>query len=228
MTNCASFPTRTSSSVYFMTIRILALTLLIFVFHPSKAQPSKMNAIDSAAGWRHVYLYGLAKTDPANIQLDSKSLIELFSSTGVSPAIASLALIDPKLVINSKGLTAWLFLFVKARVSDSGTLEYVAAGRGFSFVPAEEVRGVFGSHVNWPKDLLESYSFKFPSKRPFVLPFILPRYASMPPELSQSLVSSDGNFEVFGVAEFEEQRPEKLLAIFSALSKDARVRTPSR
>jgi hypothetical protein len=211
-----------------MLLRLIAFALLISASYPGQTQVPEMNTVESAESWRHLYFYGLARTDPSNIQLDTKSLMGLFSATGVRPAIASLALIDPKYLINSKGLTAWLFLFVKARVPDSDTLKYVAAGKGFSFVPADEMRAVFGSHVNWPKDLLERYPFDFSSRQPFVLPFILPRSASMPPALAQSLVSPDGNFEVFGVAEFEVERAEQLLAIFSALSKDARVRTPSR
>ncbi|HEU0069294.1 MAG TPA: hypothetical protein VFQ26_08570, partial [Nitrospiraceae bacterium] len=158
-----------------MMLRLMAFALLVSASCPGETQVPEMKTIESAEGWRHLYFFGLAKTDPSSIQLDSKSLMGLFSATGVRPAIVSLALIDPRHVINSKGLTAWLFLFVKARVPDSGTLKYVAGGKGFSFVPAEDVRSVFGSHVNWPKDLLERYPFDFPSRQPFVLPFILPR-----------------------------------------------------
>jgi len=30
----------------------------------------------------------------------------------------------------------------------------VASGKGFSFVSADEMRAVFGSHINWPKEVL--------------------------------------------------------------------------
>src|SRR5262245_60801065 len=207
---------------------VLAFAVLTSASIPGLAQVTEMNSVESAESWRDFYFYGLARTDPATIQLDSNSLMGLFSATGVKPAIASLAVIDPKHIINSKRLTPWLFLFVKVRVSAADTLTYVASGKGFSFLPAENVRGVFGSEINWPKEILERHPFDFSPRRPFILPFILPRSASAPPALTQSLVAPDGSFEVFGVAEFEEQRPEQLLASFSALSKEARPKASSR
>ena len=181
-----------------------------------------MNDIESATAWRHYYYYGLSRTDPSSVQLDAQALIGLFSATDVSPAIVSLALIDPKYVINHKGLTAWLFLFLKARVPDSETLKYVAEGKGFSFVSADEMRAVFGTHINWPKEVLERHPYDFTPRRPFVLPFILPNSATPPRSLSQSLISPDASFEIFRVAELDPQDPEKLLAIFDSLSPQSK------
>jgi len=200
-----------------MKLRLLAFALFISISYPCLAQESEMNSIESAVGWRHFYFYGLSKTDPSSVELDAQALMGLFSATDAPPAIVSLALIDPKYVINQKGLTAWLFLYLKARVPDSDTLKYVASGKGFSFVSADEMRAVFGSHINWPKEVLGRHPYDFSPRRPFVLPFILPNSATPPRSLSQSLISPDGSFEIFGVAELDPQDPEKLLEIFSSL-----------
>jgi hypothetical protein len=78
------------------------------------------------------------------------------------------------------------------------------------------VHGAFGSHVNWPESLLRKYGFDFGDRWPFVIPFIRHREASAPIQQAQSLRSPDGALEVMGVAEFSEQEPEALLALFHA------------
>jgi hypothetical protein len=172
------------------------------------------DSFDSAASWQHFYFWGVSSKPPAELELQTRQLQALLGVVEVDATLASLAAFEPRYLINHKGVTAWMLLFVFAFANNREGLGAVAEGKASLFMPAEALRGSFESHVAWPPQLLAKYSFDFGQHWPFVIPFIRYRNAPAPRPLKESLKSPDGSIEIMGVAEFDEQRPEALLALF--------------
>jgi hypothetical protein len=169
---------------------------------------------DKAVAWKHYYLWGVASKPPAEIELQAKQLQALLEAIGAEASVSSLAALEPRYLINHKGTTAWMMLFVFAFMNDKEALAAVAEGKAAVCMPAQGMQSTFNSHVAWPKPLLDRYPFDFGKHTAFVIPFIRFGTAAAPRPLPQSLKSPDGSIEIMGVAEFNEQRPEALLALF--------------
>jgi hypothetical protein len=175
---------------------------------------------EKAEDWKHFYFWGISANKPSALSFPVEQLQALLGAVKADCAITSLAALDPRHLINHKGTTAWILLFVHALMNDKEGLAAVANGRSGLFTSAATVHGAFGSHVNWPESLLRKYEFDFGERWPFVIPFIRHREASAPMQMVQSLRSPDGALEVMGVAEFSEQEPEALLALFHAFYQE--------
>ena len=171
---------------------------------------------EKAEDWKHFYFWGISAKKPSALSFPVEQVQALLGTVKADCAITSLAALDPKHLINHQGTTAWILLFVHALMNDKEGLVAVANGRSGVFTSAATVHGAFGSHVNWPESLLRKYDFDFGDRWPFVIPFIRHREASTPMQMAQSLRSPDCAMEVMGVAEFSEQTPEALLALFHA------------
>ena len=173
-----------------------------------------MTSYEKAEDWKHYYFWGISATRPAELQFSAEQIQALLSAVRADCSIASLAALEPKHVINHKGTTAWILLYVYALVNDKEGLAAVSAGTSSLFLPADIVHGSFTSHVNWPAQLLDSYGFDFGEHWAFVIPFVRHRESPEPVQMSQSLRSPDGAMEIMGIAQLNEQKPEALLAQF--------------
>lgn|GEM_PF-2191594 len=164
--------------------------------------------------WKFYYFWGVSATKPSALSFQEQQVQALLSAVGADCAVASLAAVEPKYLINHKGTTVWILLLISALMNDKEGLSAVANGTSSLFMPAPIVHGAFSTHVNWPARLLEQYGADFGDHWPFVIPFVRHHAAGAPQELAQSLRSPDGVTEIMGVAEFSEHRPEALLALF--------------
>jgi hypothetical protein len=169
---------------------------------------------DQAVAWNHFYLWGVTSKLPAEIELQTQQLQALLGAIGAEASISSLAALEPRYLINPKGTTPWTMLFVYAFMNDKDALAAVAQGKAAVCMPAQGMLATFNSHVAWPQSVLDKYPFDFGKHTAFIIPFIRFGTAPVPRPLPQSLKSPDGSIEIMGVAEFNEQRPEALLALF--------------
>lgn len=161
--------------------------------------------------WRQYYFVGLAPARPEAVNISPEQLRALLSTVGADAALATGAALDPRLIINQKGTTAWILLFFLPFYNDQEGLENAARGRASLFIPPDAVRSAFNGHVNWPASVLERFPVDLPSSQLFVLPFL--RHASLaaPSPLPQSLRSPDGEVEILAVEEFRDSDPADLM-----------------
>jgi hypothetical protein len=173
---------------------------------------------DQAEDWKQYYFWGVSKTAPSALSLEIGQMQALLGTVRAECAIVSLAALEPKHLINHKGTTAWILLFVYALMNEKEALRAVAEGSQALFMERSRVHGAFGAHVNWPASLLEKYHADFGDHWPFVIPFARHRESPAPMQLTQSLRSPSGAMEIMGVAEFSDTQPEALLALFHQFS----------
>lgn len=164
--------------------------------------------------WKLYYFWGLSSTKPSALTLQQQQMQALLSAVGADCALSSLGALEPRYLINHKGTTVWILLLLYALMNEKEALSAVANGTSSLFMQAARVHGAFGTHVNWPDHLLQQYCADFGGHWPFVIPFVRHQAASAPMQLAQSLRSPDGVMEIMGVAEFSDQQPEALLAVF--------------
>jgi len=169
---------------------------------------------DKATAWNHFYLWGISSKPVAEVEFRPEQLKALLGMVGVDAAVVSLAAFEPRYLINQKGTTAWMLLFIFALMNDREGLEAVANGKAAIYMPAKRLQQDFNSHVAWPAPLLEKFPFSFGESSPFVIPFVRFGGAGAPRPMPQSLKSPDGAIEIMGVEEFDERRPDALLALF--------------
>ncbi|MBB4634262.1 hypothetical protein [Longimicrobium terrae] len=170
---------------------------------------------ESAEAWSQWCFVGFSSVPAAEMddfaQPQIQSLLEL---VGAQKVVGSVSPLDPRHLINHKGVTAWHALFTLALIKDREGLAAVSEGSAMLMVPGSALRPNFSSHVNWPEQLLSRYRLDARGWFPFVVPFILHESAPAPRQLQQSLRSPAGNLEIFSVVEFQEAAPEALLEEF--------------
>jgi hypothetical protein len=179
-----------------------------------KEKEKMVTSYEQVDDWKQYYFWGLSDKAPSELSFSVEQMQALLGMVKGECAVASLAALDPKHLINHKGTTTWILLVVFALMNHREELAAVANGTAGLFLSANIVHDAYGSHVNWPERLLQAYSVDFGDRRPLVIPFVRHRDASAPAQLTQSLRSPDGAIEIMGVAEFSEQQPEALLALF--------------
>lgn len=167
---------------------------------------------ESAEAWSQWCFLGFSSVPAAEMddfaQAQVQSLLEI---VGAQKVVGSVSPLDPRHLINPKGVTAWLALFTLAVVKDRAGLAAVAEGSAMLMVPGSALRPTFTSHVNWPAQVLNRYRLAPRGLFPFVVPFILHESAPSPRQLQQSLKAPGGNLEIWSVVEFQESAPETLL-----------------
>jgi hypothetical protein len=166
---------------------------------------------DSADEWSYWCFIGFAPVSANEIDDFRPELVQsLFSMVEAQAVVGTVSPLDPRYLINHKGVTAWHALYVLALINDREGLEAVSEGRAMLLVPGY-LRTNYSSHVNWPEQLLNRFRLEPRGSHPFVLPFILHNSAPRPQQLQRSLRAPDGALEIWGVAEFDVSEPAKLL-----------------
>lgn len=131
---------------------------------------------------------------------------------GVKASVSTGALIDPKYMLNKKGLTPWLAMHFLLATKQPSLIADVSKGAAAAFVPNDAIEQIFVNHINWPKELLSQYNLEIEGRNVFILPFLVPKGAIYTLNFAQSMKAPDGSLEIFGVGQFDENHPEKLLA----------------
>lgn len=175
---------------------------------------------DNAEQWSQWCFLGFAPVRAETIEgFDPGQVQSLLSLVQAERVIGSVSPLDPRHLINHKGVTAWSVLFVLALLKNKKGLQAVAEGTGLILVPDDVLRPAFSSHVNWPAQVLDRYRLEPHGAYPFVLPFIVHNSAPRPQQLQRSLRAPDGALEVWAVVEFNESEPEKLLAVIQRVAE---------
>lgn len=172
----------------------------------------------SATEWRHMYFAGISKQPINQINLTEAHVSELLSMINLNAVISSGTAIEPQYLINKKGTTPWLAMYALVHVNDPESLGPIANGKSRIHVPPHFIRGAFGTHINWPKEILEKYDLTVGEYRAFAIPFLVHNSVNQIGSFSQSMKAPDGSLEIFGVYELIEGNPEGLLKEFSELA----------
>lgn len=166
----------------------------------------------SATEWEHLYFYGLTKFPLGQVGLKQNMAQGLIGMVGVKASVSTGALLDPKYMLNKKGLTPWLAMHLLLTTQQPALIADVSKGTAAAFVPNGAIEQVFVNHINWPKELLSQYNIELEGYNVFILPFLVPKGTAYDLSFPQSMKAPDGSLEIFGVGKFDEDRPEKLLA----------------
>jgi hypothetical protein len=166
----------------------------------------------SATEWEHLYFYGLTKFPTIEVGLKQNMAQGLIGMVSVKASVSTGALIDPKYMLNKKGLTPWLAMHFLLATKQPALLADVSKGTATAFVPNDAIEQVFVNHINWPKELLSQYNIEIEGHNVFILPFLVPKGAEYNLSFDQSMKAPDGSLEIFGVGKFDEKQPEKLLS----------------
>lgn len=176
--------------------------------------------VESAETWSHWCFVGFSSVPATEMaDLGQAPVQSLLGIVGAEKVVGSVSPLDPRHVINHKGVTAWQALYVVARIKDAEGLAAVAEGRAMLLVPGTFLRPSYTSHVNWPAELLERYRLEPRGLFPVVVPFVMHESAPKPRPLERSLQSPDGALEIWSVVEFRESQPEALLAEIQRLAE---------
>lgn len=194
------------------------LGIAYFSFFNKAAASSEGNVVsqntpnESATEWEHLYFYGLTKSPVQQVGLNQNMAQGLISMVGVKASVSTGALIEPKFMLNQKGLTPWLAMHLILTTNQPSLLADVSKGSAAAFVPNDLIEKIFVNHINWPKELLSQYNIEIEGYNVFTLPFIVPKGANYNLSFGQSMKAPDGSLEIFGVGKFDENKPEKLLS----------------
>ena len=209
------------------------VTLLLFCFsysalgqegNTSMTDGSK-NTVEegqSAQDWRHMYFSAFSKSPAKEIDLNQNLVQGLLSMVGAGAAISTGAAVEPKYIINSKGLTVWLALHTVVYAQKPDALEKIHAGEAALNIPSSYLNGIFGEHINWPETMLAKYDLSIAEDNLFIIPFVIPKDGRELSKLSQSLKAPDGSLEIMGVHEFNESNPEAMLVELAGIAKHIR------
>ncbi len=178
-----------------------------------------MNKSTSATEWKHMYFFGITKQNQNEIDLSQENIGALLSMVNVYSGISTGAAIDPKFLINAKGTTVWLAMYAFLTVSNPEALSEAKKEDALLYLPSDFLNNTFNAHNNWPPELLSAFDLNLKNYNLFAIPFLVPRSERAIKNLPQSLKAPDGSLEVFGVQEFDEAAPEKLLAEFDSIIK---------
>jgi hypothetical protein len=178
---------------------------------------------ESFSEWRQWYFFGVSSQSAASLSLNQKQLQALFSVVSLQSVITTEALIDPKLIINEKGTTVWLLLFSLLYYNDKPGLAAVATDTSFVAIPPATIRQTFANHCNWPSALLDKFPIDLKAGSYFLLPFLLHKTQSLPVAMTQTLKSPDGELEILGCSEFDDENPALLLQELSEIRDVVKV-----
>jgi len=167
---------------------------------------------ESAEAWSQWCFVGFSSVRATELaDFTQEQVQSLLQIVGAQAVVGSLSPLDPRHLINQKGVTAWHAIFALALFKDRAGLEAVSQGSSMMLVPGSVLRPTFAAHVNWPEQVLGRYRLEPRGAHPFVVPFILHESAPRPRQLQQSLRSPGGDLEIWSVVEFHESNPEALL-----------------
>ena len=145
------------------------------------------------------------------VGLNQNMTTSLIRMVGVDASVNTGALIAPKYMLNSKGVTPWLAMHLSS-MTNKDMLKQVLEGKAGIYIPNEIIQSIFVDHVNWPEKLLAQYNIELDGFNVFILPFMVPNNMELNLTFNQSMKAPDGSLEIFGVGLFDENKPESLLA----------------
>lgn len=161
--------------------------------------------------WDIWYIYGHSVEDPNTYELSPSDVVKYLSKNNVRGFVGNTAPLNPLYIINEKTIPVWFVVFFNAYFDDDA-LESAYLGKQVILVPDSLVRKNYGSHNNWPKDIVVKNYPDFIGCHPFVLPFMVPRGQSIDSG-KIDLVSEKVKF--LGIKKFNESKPEEMLQVFS-------------
>lgn len=195
--------------------------------HTNKADRTKTDQGMPALDWRFMYFSGFTKAPVKEIDLSSSLVKSLLSKVGVGAAISTGAAVEPRYIINSKGMPVWLALLAGTYISQPDALEKIHAGKMGITMPASYLNEVYGEHVNWPKPMIMKYDLSLGEHNLFIIPFLIPKDGSKLTQLSRSMQAPDGSFEIIALHEFHDSHPEAMLVQLAGLTKYIKENGPS-
>lgn len=167
--------------------------------------------LESLSEWRQWYFVGFSRDNPKTVSLSAEQLQALFGLVGIESALSCGAALDPRLIINQKGTTVWILLFLMPLYNDKSALAAVASGQSSVFVPEESVRDAFASHINWPAEILARHPIELENGHLFVIPFLTHKDQTQPTPLERSLRSPDGALEILSCMQLDDSNPEAMM-----------------
>lgn len=207
------------SAFVIVTVLSVMWTCLSFAQEKDPSMDEKTEEVGvSATEWRHLYFAGVSKQPIDEINLTEAQVSGLLSMVDLNAAISSGTAIEPQYLINRKGTTPWLAMYALVHVNDPEALGLIANGKSRIHVPPNFIRGAFGTHINWPKEILKKYDLTVGEYRVFAIPFLVHKSVSKIGSFTQSMKAPDDSLEIFGVHELIEGDPEGLLKEFSELA----------
>lgn len=196
----------------------LAMEYLYFAGLKIGVIPSNLsNANESdismnAMKWKHAYFFGVTRSPLKEAGLKQNLAESLIKMVGATSFLGTGALIEPKYMINQKGTTPWIAMYVSLLTHHKDVLENIYNNQTAILLPNEFLQDIFMSHINWPTNILEKYDIELNGYNVFILPFLVPNSTEINTTLKQSLKAPDGSVEIFYIDIFDENNPEGLLA----------------
>lgn len=173
--------------------------------------------LESLGEWRQWYFVGLSRENPKTVNLGAEQLQALFGLVSIESALSCGAALDPRLIINQKGTTVWILLFLLPLYNDTSALAAVASGQSSVFIPEETVREAFASHINWPAEILARHPIELESGHLFVIPFLTHKDQPQPTPLERSVRSPDGTLEILSCMQLDDSNPEAMMQHLSGV-----------
>ncbi len=189
-------------------------------------EAQKMANYSSATAWKGMYFIAITKKKPGEIDLSPAAMNSLLSTVNAKSAIYTGATVEPKYLINAKGVTSWIAMWAYINHANPEILKSLGTGQGLALVPTPWVNSAFGSHVNWPAKMLHAHNLELKGYTFVAIPFLIPHNAPALKKLSQSIKAPDGSLEVFGFDEFNEKNPEALLIAYEEIGDFIRRKRP--
>ncbi len=168
--------------------------------------------------WTSHYFLAATKKPLSELELSEQQITSLLKMLQIPSHISTGLCIDPLQILNQKGLTVWQFMYIFLKLNHPDHLDAVAKG-GALYLPKEFFAGVFGNHNNWPQAMISQYSMKHPDYNFFIIPFLRLTQTKSPAPMTQSLKAPDGSMEIFGLHDFSETAPQKVLERCADLKK---------
>lgn len=213
--------------------KYLAVLFTLFFFSCSgnaaeltNAGPGQRRAqstdLPSPTEWRQMYFVAITRKKPSEIDLSQELMTKLVSEIEVRSAIYTGAALEPQYLINAKGVTAWIAMWVFITHGNPDLVKSLGTGPGAAWVRPAFMNSAFGAHINWPEKMLRSHNLDVTGHKLVAIPFLVPKNGPALRKLPRSVKTPDGSLEVFGFHEFDEKNPESLLKEFEAIAHSIR------
>jgi hypothetical protein len=174
-----------------------------------------------------MYFIAITKKKPSEISLSQEAMSSLLGAINARSAIYTGAAIEPKYLINTKGVTTWIAMFAFISSNNPNLVKAIGTGPGAAWVPPDWMNSAFGNHINWPDRMLRDHNLDVKGYKLVAIPFLVPNNAAALKNLSLSIKAPDDSLEVLGFHEFDEKNPKALLGEFvmvaDSLRNDRRV-----
>ena len=170
------------------------------------------------AKWHYHYFVGVSETPASSLHISESLVKKLLADIGCSAALAASHAVGPLHLYNNSGMTPWQVAMSVMQFQFHDAIEAVEAGEATIVMPSEFLHRGFSERVTWPDDVVQKHDLSIEKGHLFFLPFFLHRSApALEPMLRPASLPAAA-CEIFGVSEFFDSEPEKLLARFAELA----------